>query len=151
MVGPTGTVRHDGVSYSMPPDSIGFTGTLYLYIDRIRIVAGRYEAEHERDVEGRSERYLPGHRAAMLATVSGRRAKLYFKRQQLLELGVDAEALLTEIVHRHPRTWRGEVEILFDLLQRFGEQRLYEAMRAAVGRKLYGAHYVTSILERGVA
>jgi hypothetical protein len=87
----------------------------------------------------------------MLATVSGRRAKLYFKRQQLLELGVDAEALLTEIVHRHPRTWRGEVEILFDLLQRFGEQRLYEAMRAAVGRKLYGAHYVTSILERGVA
>ena len=45
----------------------------------------------------------------MLATVSGHRAKLYFKRQQLLELGVDAEAFLTEIVHRHPRTWRGEV------------------------------------------
>jgi transposase len=151
MVGPTGKVRHDGVSYSMPPESIGFTGTLYLHLDRVRIVAGRYEAEHARDPEGGSERFLPGHRAAMLATVSGRRAKLYFKRQQLLELGVDAEALLTEIVHRHPRTWRGEVEILFDLLQGFGEQRLYEAMQTAVERKLYGAHYVASILKRGVA
>ncbi len=58
---------------------------------------------------------------------------------------------MTEIVHRHPRTWRGEVEILFDLLQSFGEQRLYEAMKTAVERKLYGAHYVASILERGVA
>ena len=135
----------------MPPKSIGFTGTLYLHLDRVRIVAGRYESEHERDSEGGSERFLPGHRAAMLATVSGHRAKLYFKRQQLLELGVDAEALLTEIVHRHPRTWRGEVEILFDLLQSFGEQRLYEAMQAAVERRLYGAHYVASILERGVA
>jgi len=151
MVGPTGKVRHDGVSYSMPPESIGFTGTLYLHLDRVRIVAGRYEAEHERDAEGRSERFLPGHRAAMLASVSGHRAKLYFKRQQLLELGIDAEALLTEIVHRHPRTWRGEVEILFDLLQVFGEQRLYEAVQAAVERKLYGAHYVASILDRGAA
>ncbi len=151
MVGPTGKVRHDGISYSMPPESIGFTGTLYLHVDRVRIVAGRYEAEHDRDPEGRSERFLPGHRAAMLATVSGLRAKLYFKRQQLLELGVDAEALLTEIVHRHPRTWRGEVEILFDLLQSFGEQRLYEAMQAAVKSRLYGAHYVASILERGAA
>ena len=87
----------------------------------------------------------------MLATVSGRRAKLYFKRQQLLELGVDAESFLTEIVHRHPRTWRGEVEILFDLLQSFGEQRLYAAMQSAVDKRLYGAHYVASLLERGVA
>ena len=87
----------------------------------------------------------------MLATVSGQRAKLYYKRQQLLELGLDAEALLTEIVHRHPRTWRGEVEILFDLLQSFGEKRLYAAVQAAVERKLFGAHYVTSLLERGVA
>ncbi len=38
-----------------------------------------------------------------------------------------------------------------DLLQSFGEPRLYEAMQAAVERKLYGAHYVASILERGVA
>ncbi len=150
LVGPTGTVRHEGVSYSMPPASIGFTGTLYLYPERVRIVAGRHEALHDRGEDG-NDRFLPGHRTAMLATVSGRRAKLYFKRQQLLELGVDAEAFLTEIVHRHPRTWRGEVEILFDLLQAFGEQRLYAAMQSAVGKRLYGAHYVASLLERGVA
>jgi len=150
VVGPTGTVRHDAIAYSMPPESIGFTGTLYLYPERVRIVAGRHEAVHDRDQSGK-DRFLPGHRAAMLATVSGQRAKLYFKRQQLLELGVDAEAFLTEIVHRHPRTWRGEVEILFDLLQSFGEQRLYAAMQAAVDKRLYGAHYVASMLERGVA
>ena len=146
LVGPTGTVRHEGIAYSMPPESIGFTGTLHLYLDRVRIEAGRYRAVHERNPDGRSERFLPGHRAAMLATVSGQRAKLYFKRQQLLGLGADAEALLTEIVHRHPRTWYGEVEILFDLLQAFGENRLYEAMQKAVERRLYGAHYVVSIL-----
>jgi len=150
MVGPTGTVRYGGVAYSMPPASIGFTGTLYLYPERVRIVAGRHDVVHDRDDSGK-DRFLPGHRAAMLATVSGQRAKLYFKRQQLLELGVDAEAFLTEIVHRHPRTWRGEVEILFDLLQSFGEQRLYAAMQAAVAKRLYGASYVVSLLERGVA
>ena len=88
LVGPTGTVRHDGIAYSMPPESIGFTGTLYLYLDRMQIVAGRYKAVHERNPDGRGQRFLPGHRAAMLATVSGQRAKLYFKRQQLLGLGV---------------------------------------------------------------
>jgi hypothetical protein len=66
------------------PGSIGFTATLYLYPERVRIVAGRLEAVHERDRQGK-DRFLPGHRAAMLATVSGRRAKLYFKRQRLIE------------------------------------------------------------------
>jgi hypothetical protein len=41
----------------------------------------------------------------------------------LLGLGAHAETLLTEIVHRHPRSWYGEVEILFDLLETFGAPR----------------------------
>ena len=32
----------------MPPDAIGLPGTLYLYRDRVRIVAGRFSAEHVR-------------------------------------------------------------------------------------------------------
>src|SRR5207244_5982335 len=39
-VGPTGTVLHDGHGYSMPPEAISMPATLYLYADRVRIVAG---------------------------------------------------------------------------------------------------------------
>src|ERR1700674_1073157 len=47
-VGPTGTVLHEGHPYSMPPEAISMPGTLYLYADRVRIVAGRHEATHPR-------------------------------------------------------------------------------------------------------
>ena len=52
-VSPMGVVMHDGHPYSMPPDAIGLPGTLYLYRDRVRIVAGRYSAEHERQCQRR--------------------------------------------------------------------------------------------------
>ena len=52
-VGPTGVVIHDGHPYSMPPDAIGLPGTLYLYRDRVRIVAGRFGAEHVRQMAAR--------------------------------------------------------------------------------------------------
>ena len=44
VVGPTAEVLHDTHPYSMPPDAIGIAGTLFLYRDRVRIVAGRFEA-----------------------------------------------------------------------------------------------------------
>src|SRR5258708_26437370 len=40
-VGPTGTVLHDGHPYSMPPEAISMPATLYLYADRVRIVAAK--------------------------------------------------------------------------------------------------------------
>ena len=43
-VGPTGDVIHDTHHYSMPPDAIGIAGTLYLFRDRVRIVAGSLHA-----------------------------------------------------------------------------------------------------------
>src|SRR5439155_1407240 len=50
-VGPTGTVLYEGHAsrcLSMPPEAISMPATLYLYADRVRIVAGRYKAEHPR-------------------------------------------------------------------------------------------------------
>jgi len=47
-VGPTAAVRHDTHPYSRPPDAIGLPGTLELYRDRVRIVAGRFRAEPTR-------------------------------------------------------------------------------------------------------
>lgn len=148
-VGPTARVSYEGALYSMSPKTIGWSATLHLYADRVRIVAGSQVAEHARQPKG-SESIHSEHRAEMLAMVSGERAKRYFKREQVLGLGVDAETLLTEIVHRHPRSWYGEVEILFDLLETFGQDRLRNALRVAVQQHKFAALYVTSLLDREV-
>ena len=58
-VSPMGVVMHDGHPYSMPPDAIGLPGTLYLYRERVRIVAGRFSAEHERKFEPATARSCP--------------------------------------------------------------------------------------------
>jgi hypothetical protein len=131
----------------MPAEAIGIPGTLYLYPDRVRIVAGHHEAEHPRVPAIGTVSYTERDRAKALATVSGDRALLYTKRQQLLELGADAESYLTEIVHRHPRTWRGDVEALHALLVSAGGVRLLAAMVTAGSRKLFGSQYVTSVLK----
>jgi transposase len=148
-VGPTARVSYESALYSMSPRTIGWSATLHLYTDRVRIVAGAQVAEHPRQPKG-SESVHSEHRAEMLALVSGERAKRYFKREQILGLGADAETLLTEIVHRHPRSWYGEVEILFDLLETFGQDKLRDALRIAVEQRQFAALYVNSLLDREV-
>ena len=73
---------------------------MFLLEDRLRIVAGRLEATHRRRARSESPEPLPEHRAAKVAAVHSKRAKLYEKWQQLLNLGPKAPALLTEIAHR---------------------------------------------------
>jgi hypothetical protein len=46
----------------------------------------------------------------MIASVSGKRAKQYQKRQHLLEIGQPALDYITEIVHRRPHAWIGEID-----------------------------------------
>src|SRR3989449_11319951 len=86
-VGPTGMVLHDTHPYSMPPEAIGIAGTLYLHRDKVRIVAGRYEATHPRKFTPGEKSILPEHRARHVAAVSGKRAKRYLQREHLLALG----------------------------------------------------------------
>lgn len=131
-VGPTAEVMFEGVPYSMPPEATHVAGTLFLYEDRLRIVAGRFEAEHRRRSKGEPPAPLPEHRAAKIAAVHGTRAKLYEKRQQLLNLGSDALALLTEITHREPRLSRQRVEELYELLEQHGDEALRSAIAEAV-------------------
>jgi len=66
-VSPMGVVMHEGHPYSMPPDAIGLPGTLYLYRDRVRIVAGRFSAEHERKFQPGDIRMLEYRRCSPLA------------------------------------------------------------------------------------
>lgn len=146
-VGPTATVQHDGHAYSMPPEAISMPATLYLYADRVRIVAGRHEAEHPRKFMAHEGSSLAEHRAALVAAVSGKRGKRYLKRQQLLELGEPAIRYLTEIVHRRPRQWYEDVDRLHAILQDHGPEVLRRALEAGLKEQVFSAHFVEHCLQ----
>src|ERR1700757_1478965 len=146
-VGPTGTVMHDGHAYSMPPEAISMPGTLYLYRDRVRIVASRHEAMHPRKFAPHEGSTLAPHRAALVAAVSGKRGKRYLKRQQLLELGEPAIRYLTEIVHRRPRQWFEDVDRLHQLLQSHGPEVLRRAIEEGLKQEIYGAVFIERALQ----
>lgn len=145
-VGPTAFVLHDTRLYSMPPGALNTPGTLFLYRDRVRIIAGKYEAEHRRLMEPHTKSVLPDHRAAHVAGVSGQRGKRYLKRQQILDVGDPALWYLTEITHRRPRDWIGEVDRLHELLQAYGPEPLRTAFDRAVTTATFGAEYVAHYL-----
>jgi hypothetical protein len=131
-VGPTAEVMFEGVPYSMPPDATLIAGTLFLYEKHLRIVAGRFTVTHKRRKKGDPPARLPEHRAAKLAAVHGKRAKLYEKRQQLLNLGSNALAVLTELTHRNPKLAKRCVEELYTMLELHGDDAMTEAFGAAV-------------------
>ena len=141
-------VGHDTHSYSMPPDSLGIPGTLYLYRDRVRIVAGRYEAVHQRLFGEKPEKStLPEHRAQRVAAVSGKRAKRYMQREHLLGLGRCALEYLTELTHRRPGVWTRDVARLHDLLERHGDDALRTAFERGLAEQAIGAEYIAHYLE----
>lgn len=131
-VGPSAEVMFEGVSYSMPPQAAQMSGTMFVFEDRVRIVVGRWSSEQCRRRKGERPAAVPEHRAAKLAAVRGPRAKLYEKREQLLSLGADALALLTEITHKDHRVAGQHVNELYALLERYGDDRL----RSAIGNAL---------------
>lgn len=146
-VGPTAEVMFEGVPYSMQPEATHIAGTLFLYEDRLRIVAGRFEALHRRRQKGDPPAPLPEHRAAKIASVHGKRAKLYEKRQQVLNLGPDALALLTEITHREPKLSGRRVEELYALLEKHGD----DALRAAITRAVQSSKLTVAAVERALS
>jgi len=148
-VGPTAEVVHDAHSYSMPPEAAGLPGTLYLYRDSVRIVAGRHEVRHERQRGRGTPSRLPEHRAAHLAAISGARGKRYLKRQHLFETGEAAVRFLTELVHRHPHgAWARDVEALHEMLQQVGSEAMNRAFRAALDVGRISTAFVAECLGR---
>jgi hypothetical protein len=57
----------------MPPEAVGLVGALHLYPDKVTIVAGRYEATHQRLVQRRTPAAVFGWKA-MSAGLPGPRA-----------------------------------------------------------------------------
>jgi hypothetical protein len=150
VVGVTGMVLDDTHLYSMAPEAIGLAGTLYLHEKKVRIVAGRFTSEHERLFVPHAKSVLPEHRAQMVAAVSGKRAKRYYKREQLLGLGPVALDYLTEIVYRRPSTWAGDVDDLYEMLTTYGDGPVLHAMELALGEKTFGAEYVSHFLHQSL-
>lgn len=146
-VGPTAEVMFEGLPYSMPPEATHVAGTLFLYEDRLHIVAGRFESLHRRRKKGEPPAPLPEHRAAKVAAVHGKRAKLYEKRQQVLNLGADALALLTEITHREPKLSGRRVEDLYLLLEKYGD----DEMRSAIARAVRSGKLTVAAVERALS
>jgi len=146
VVGPTAAVLHDTHPYSMPPDAIGIPGTLFLHRDRVRIVAGRFEAVHQRLFEPHAKSTLPEHRAQHVAAVSGKRAKRYLQREHLLELGPPALEYLTELTHRRPQIWIRDVDRLHTLLATYGEDAVRAAFIRGLAEQAIGAEYIAHYL-----
>jgi hypothetical protein len=147
LVGPTAMVLHDTHLYSMPPEAIGMAGTLFLYRDQVRIVAGRFEASHARLFAPGAKSTLPEHRAQLVAAVSGKRAKRYLEREHLLELGHPALDYLTELIHRRPRLWPRDVKRLHELLGRYGSEHVRAAFEHALAERLFGCEYIVHLLD----
>lgn len=146
VVGATAYVTHDTHRYSMPSDAIGLAGTLHLYRDRVRIVAGRFEATHDRLTVPQAIATLPAHRTQHVAAVSGKRGKRYLERQHLLELGPVAHTYLTELTHRRPRLWVQDVERLHALLQAHGIAATRAAFAQGLAARVFGAEYIAHYL-----
>ena len=146
VVSATAYVTHATHRYSMPPDAMGFSATLYLHRDAVRIVAGRFEAEHPRLTEPNAISTLPEHRTQLVAAVSGKRGKRYLERQHLLELGPVAHEYLTELTHRRPRIWVRDVERLHALLQSHGTSATRAAFARGLQARVFGAEYIAHYL-----
>lgn len=146
-VGPTAEVAFESVSYSMPPRAANMPATIFAFEDRLRIVAGTHVAEHARRKPGDPPASLPEHRAAKLAAVHGGRAVAYEKRQQVLDLGTDALALLTTLLHRRPDRQLQDIEKLHALLDQHGEGRMREALADIVARKALAIRDLRDVLE----
>jgi transposase len=142
VVGATGYVTQDTHQYSMPPDAIGLAGTLYLFRDRVRIVASRFEATHPRATEPHQISTLTEHRTQRVAAVSGQRGKRYLERQHVLELGPVVHEYLTELTHRRPRIWVRDVEHLHALLQAHGAAATRAAFARGLAARTFGAEYI---------
>jgi transposase len=146
-VGPTAMVTHNARHYSMAPDAIGLPATLWLYRDRVRIVAGRFEATHPRLDKPGDKSSLPEHRAQAVAAVSGKRAVRYTKREQLIGLGKSAMDYMTELLHRRPQTWIRDVDQLHELLLSHGDEPLRRAFERGLREQALGWEYISHYLK----
>jgi transposase len=151
VVDPTGHVVHDTHPYSMPPTAVGLACTLWLYRDRVKIVAGRHVAEHERKFARGEGSTLPEHRARRVEAVPSARAKCFVKREHLFGLGADAVTYITEVIHRRPKVWIRDIDELHDLLEIHGDRAMRVAFAHCLRERVFGHEYIAHHLNHPIA
>jgi hypothetical protein len=133
------------------PRRLGSPGPCSSIATDVRIIAGRFEAIHQRLFEPYAKSTLPAHRAQHVAAVSGKRAKRYLQREHLLALGPAALDYLTELTHRRPRIWLRDVDRLHTLLATYGDEAMRAAFTRGLAEQAIGAEYIAHDLAAAVA
>lgn len=143
------TVPYAGTPYSAPPKRVGAPATLLVRAEWIDMHLGDLHWRHKRRDHVKTVQRLPQHRREMLKVVHGERKHRYFKRECLLELGRPAQSFLEQLIHRHNGgAWSPEVDRLFELLLRFGEDDLRRAFERCNAERKYTARAVANAIRR---
>jgi len=150
VVGPTASVVFETNRYDVSPELVGLGGTIHAYADRVRIQVGGHEVWYTRRF-GRHE-HASSHepRASRLAQVSGQRAKLYRKRQDLFDLGPEVVSYFDAIYQRRPHSWAPDAHRLHALLQDCGDAAFVSAVQASHQAGVFGAEYVAHYLKTAI-
>lgn len=136
-----------GNTYSVPIAHVGRPVTVRVHREHIVIWRDtECLAEHKRAPDGAHQRVvIPEHFAPLF--VKKPRAQVMLQRQALLELGNVASSYVGELSHRRRARLAGEIGGVYALGQRFGWVALVEAMAKAERVGIYGADYLTLLLE----
>lgn len=149
VVRPTARVHYRGMEYSVPAETTGQTVTLHLQQKQVAIYLDeRLIAEHPRFPENGKSSVLPEHAEELFQV---KRGKPYAQRQLLLDLDPIVEPYLTELVHRRPLAWEGDVDATYQLYQRIGRSDLLAAIELAIELRCFGSEYLLEIVEHAGA
>ncbi len=140
-----GYCEFDGLRYFAGLGYVGRSVTLRVGRDDIAIFAGvDLLAKHPRRPLNGKYSVLPEQRHELLGKTG---ARPYSKRQLLMDLCAAAEWFVTELRHRRPDTWQDDIDDAYELLGRYGDEALRDALIVASRQETVGAEYLEAILE----
>lgn len=144
-----GYCEFDGLRYFAGLGYVGRSLTLRVGRDVVTIFAGvEFVARHPRRPFNGKYSVLPEQRVELLSKAG---ARPYSKRQLLMDLCPAAEWFLTEVRHRRPETWKDDVDAAYELLERYGEEAVRDALVEASRRETVGSEYLEAILDGQVS
>jgi transposase len=136
-----------GNAYSVPVVQVGAAVTVRLHRERIVIWRDTERiAEHKRAADGAHQRVvIPQHFEPLF--LKKPRAQVMLQRQALLELGEVASSYVSQLSRRCRDRLAREIVAIYALGERCGREALLEAMEKAERVGIYGADYLTLLLE----
>jgi transposase len=139
-----GYCEFNGLRYFAGLGYVGRSLTVRVSRDQVAIFAGAdLLARHPRQPLNGQYSVLRQQRHELLGKAG---ARPYSKRQLLMDLCPAAEWFVTELRHRRPDTWKVDIDEAYDLLERFGDEALRDALITSSRQQTVGAEYLEAIL-----